>query len=30
VPEHALAGEWIGLRVDPEATTAAVKEEREQ
>lgn len=25
VPEHALAGEYIGLRVDPEATTASVK-----
>ena len=25
VPEHALAGEWIGLKVDPEATTASVK-----
>jgi hypothetical protein len=25
VPDHALAGEWIGLRVDPEATTAGVK-----
>ena len=25
VPGHALAGEWIGLRVDPEAKTAAVK-----
>jgi hypothetical protein len=25
VPGHALAGEWIGLRVDPEATTAGVK-----
>ncbi|CAN5815820.1 hypothetical protein BH24GEM1_BH24GEM1_12110 [soil metagenome] len=25
VPEHALAGEWIGLRVDPEATTAGIK-----
>jgi hypothetical protein len=30
VPAHALAGEWIGLRVDPEATTAAVKEKREK
>jgi hypothetical protein len=26
VPGHALAGEWIGLRVDPEATTVGVKE----
>jgi hypothetical protein len=25
VPEHALAGEWIGLRVDPEAKTTGVK-----
>ena len=25
VPGHAIAGEWIGLRVDPEATTAGVK-----
>ncbi len=25
VPGHALAGEWIGLRVDPEATTARVR-----
>jgi hypothetical protein len=25
VPGHALAGEWIGLKVDPEATTASVK-----
>jgi uncharacterized cupredoxin-like copper-binding protein len=25
VPGHALAGEWIGLKVDAEATTAAVK-----
>jgi hypothetical protein len=24
VPEHALAGEWIELRVDPEAKTATV------
>jgi hypothetical protein len=24
VPSHALAGEWIELRVDPEATTARV------
>jgi len=31
VPGHAIAGEWIGLRVDPEATTAGVKEkEREE
>jgi hypothetical protein len=25
VPGHALAGEWIGLKVDPEAKTAGVK-----
>jgi hypothetical protein len=25
VPEHALAGEWIGLKVDAEATTAGVR-----
>jgi hypothetical protein len=25
VPAHALAGEWIGLRVDPEAGTAGIK-----
>jgi len=25
VPNHALAGEWIGLRVDPEAETAGVR-----
>jgi hypothetical protein len=25
VPGHALAGEWIGLKVDAEATTAGVK-----
>ena len=25
VPGHALAGEWIGLKVDAEATTATVK-----
>jgi hypothetical protein len=25
VPGHAIAGEWIGLRVDPEATAAGVK-----
>ena len=30
VPGHALAGEWIGLRVDPEATTAGVKEEKRE
>jgi len=26
VPGHAIAGEWIGLKVDPEAGTAAVRE----
>ena len=31
VPGHAIAGEWIGLRVDPEARTAGAKpEKREQ
>jgi hypothetical protein len=25
VPSHALAGEYIGLRVDPDARTAYVK-----
>jgi hypothetical protein len=25
VPGHAIAGEWIELRVDPEATTAGIK-----
>jgi uncharacterized cupredoxin-like copper-binding protein len=25
VPSHALAGEWLELRVDPEATTASVQ-----
>ena len=25
VPAHAIAGEWIGLKVDPEAKTAGVK-----
>ena len=25
VPGHALAGEWIGLKVDGEATTTSVK-----
>ena len=25
VPTHALAGEWIGLKVDPEAKTAGVR-----
>jgi hypothetical protein len=26
VPGHALEGEWIGLKVDPEAKTASIKE----
>jgi len=26
VPSHALAGEWIGLRVDPEAKEPGIKE----
>jgi hypothetical protein len=31
VPGHALAGEWLELRVDPEATTASVQvKKREQ
>jgi len=30
VPGHALQGEWVGLRVDPEAKTASVKEKREK
>jgi len=25
VPEHALAGEWIGVRVDPDASMPAIK-----
>jgi hypothetical protein len=25
VPGHAIAGEWIGFRVDPEATTAGIR-----
>jgi hypothetical protein len=25
VPGHALEGEWIGLKVDPEAKTAGIK-----
>ncbi len=28
VPGHALAGEWIGLRVDPEAKSAGVKKKQ--
>ena len=30
VPGHAIKGEWIGLRVDPEAKIASVKEKREK
>ncbi len=30
VPGHAIAGEWIGVRVDPDARTASLKEKREQ
>ena len=30
VPGHAIAGEWIGLRIDPEAATAGVKKKRKQ
>jgi hypothetical protein len=30
VPGHALAGEWIELRVDPEATTASVQVKKPQ
>jgi hypothetical protein len=30
VPGHAIAGEWIGLRVDPEARTVSVNEKRER
>jgi Sulfocyanin (SoxE) domain len=26
VPGHAIGGEWIGIRVDPEAKTASVKQ----
>jgi hypothetical protein len=26
VPGHALKGEWIGLKIDPDAATAALKE----
>jgi hypothetical protein len=28
VPGHAISGEWIGLRVDPDAKTATVKEKK--
>jgi hypothetical protein len=30
VPGHAIAGEWIGLRVDPDAKGSSVKEKRER
>jgi hypothetical protein len=30
VPGHAIKGEWIGLKVDPDAKTASVKERREK
>jgi Sulfocyanin (SoxE) domain len=30
VPGHAIAGEWIGLRVDPAATTAATTVKRKE
>ncbi len=30
VPSHALEGEWLELRVDPEATTAGVKVKSEK
>jgi hypothetical protein len=30
VPEHAIKGEWIGLRVDPDARTASITEKRER
>jgi hypothetical protein len=30
VPGHAIAGEWIELRVDADATTASVKKKREE
>jgi hypothetical protein len=30
VPGHALEGEWLELRVDPEATTASVKVKNEK
>jgi hypothetical protein len=30
VPGHALAGEWVGLRVDPDARGPTVREERER
>jgi hypothetical protein len=25
VPEHAIKGEWVELRVDPDSTTASVR-----
>jgi hypothetical protein len=30
VPGHAIAGEWIGLRVDPEAMTAGAKAKKRE
>jgi uncharacterized cupredoxin-like copper-binding protein len=30
VPGHALAGEWVGVRVDPDARGPSVREKREQ
>jgi uncharacterized cupredoxin-like copper-binding protein len=30
VPGHAIAGEWLGFRVDPEARMPSVKEKRER
>ena len=29
VPGHAIAGEWIGLRIDPEVTNAGIKVKRQ-
>ncbi len=30
VPGHAIAGEWIGVRVDPDAKMVSIKEKRER
>jgi Sulfocyanin (SoxE) domain len=30
VPGHAIAGEWIGVRVDPDARAPSVKEKRKR
>jgi hypothetical protein len=30
VPEHALKGEWIGLKIDPDATAPSLKEKAPQ